>query len=52
MKKKECPSCAMNVDESSKECPICGYGFVEATPWIKYMAIFLIILFLLTYFVL
>ncbi|MBI3220984.1 MAG: hypothetical protein HYZ44_15830 [Bacteroidetes bacterium] len=51
MKKKECPSCAMNVDESSKECPICGYGFTESTPWIKYTAIFLIIIFLLTYFV-
>ncbi len=52
MKKKECPSCAMNIDESCKECPICGYGFIEQKPWIKYIAILLIIVFLLIYFVL
>src|SRR5574337_234539 len=27
MKKKECPSCAMPVDEKSKVCPVCGYEF-------------------------
>jgi RNA polymerase subunit RPABC4/transcription elongation factor Spt4 len=51
MKHKECPSCAMNIDVKSKECPICGYAFIEATPWIKYMAIFLIIVLLLSYFI-
>ncbi len=51
MKKKECPSCAMNIEAGSRECPICGYGFMEATPWIKYIAIFLLIVFLLSYFI-
>ena len=27
MKKKECPSCAMEIDMNSKTCPICGYEF-------------------------
>jgi uncharacterized protein (UPF0212 family) len=51
LKKKECPSCAMNIEAGSRECPICGYAFMEATPWIKYMAIFLLIVFLLSYFI-
>jgi RNA polymerase subunit RPABC4/transcription elongation factor Spt4 len=27
MKKKECPSCAMEIDAKSTVCPICGYEF-------------------------
>ena len=27
MKKKECPSCAMEIDLNSKICPVCGYEF-------------------------
>lgn len=27
--KKECPSCAMEVDADSKVCPICSYEFTE-----------------------
>jgi RNA polymerase subunit RPABC4/transcription elongation factor Spt4 len=27
MRKKECPSCAMDVDEKAKICPVCGYEF-------------------------
>jgi hypothetical protein len=27
MKKKECPSCALEVDANLKECPFCGYEF-------------------------
>ena len=27
MKKKECPSCAMEVDTKAEICPICGYEF-------------------------
>jgi RNA polymerase subunit RPABC4/transcription elongation factor Spt4 len=51
MKKKECPSCAMEIDEKSKVCPICGYEFSIYSPWIKWVAIFLIVLFFLMYFI-
>ncbi len=27
MSKKECPSCAMEVDTKEKNCPVCGYEF-------------------------
>jgi rRNA maturation endonuclease Nob1 len=27
MSKKECPSCAMEIDSKEKVCPICGYEF-------------------------
>jgi len=27
MRKKECPSCALEVDEKEKVCPYCGYEF-------------------------
>lgn len=27
MKKKECPSCAMEIDDNEKICPICNYEF-------------------------
>jgi RNA polymerase subunit RPABC4/transcription elongation factor Spt4 len=50
MKKKECPSCAMDIDAKSKVCPICGYEFAEYNAWIKWMAIILVIVFVL-YFV-
>lgn len=46
MKKKECPSCAMDVDAGSKLCPICGYEFAEFNQGYKWVAILLILLFL------
>ncbi|HCX22285.1 MAG TPA: hypothetical protein DHN29_10240 [Cytophagales bacterium] len=46
MKKKECPSCAMEVDAKSKECPICGYEFAEYSTGYKWVAILLILLFI------
>lgn len=46
-KKKECPSCAMEIDADEKVCPICGYEF-PATPRVYvWVAILLIIVFLL-----
>jgi predicted amidophosphoribosyltransferase len=27
MSKKECPSCAMEIDTIEKFCPVCGYEF-------------------------
>ena len=47
MTKKECPSCAMEIDANSKVCPICNYEFPQANKSYKWIAILLIILFLL-----
>lgn len=47
MKKKECPSCAMEVDAGSKACPICGYEFPGYNIGMKLLAAILILLFLL-----
>jgi hypothetical protein len=44
--KKECPSCAMQVDANSKVCPICAYEF-PGKPVLKWVAIGLAILWLL-----
>lgn len=46
MKKKECPSCAMEIDEKSKECPVCGYEFPSPVK-LQWIAIVLLVLFLL-----
>ncbi|QSE96879.1 zinc ribbon domain-containing protein [Fulvivirga lutea] len=46
MDKKECPSCAMEIDKRAKECPICGYEFPQTDLWLKITAILLILLFL------
>ena len=43
MKTKECPSCAMEVDASSKVCPICQYEFAETKTSYKWIAILLVI---------
>ena len=51
MRKKECPSCAMEIDSKSKVCPICAYEFADHSAWIKWVAVLLIIVFLLSYFV-
>ena len=48
MKKKECPSCAMEVPAKSKECPICGYEFADFSPAYKWVAILLIVMMLLS----
>jgi RNA polymerase subunit RPABC4/transcription elongation factor Spt4 len=45
-KKKECPSCAMEIDSKSKLCPVCGYEFPQNTG-LKWVAIGLVILWLL-----
>ncbi|TDB68090.1 zinc ribbon domain-containing protein [Arundinibacter roseus] len=46
MKKKECPSCAMNIDAASKTCPICQYEFPVQSKWLQWTAILLAALFL------
>src|ERR1700755_2207899 len=48
MKKKECPSCAMEVDADAKVCPICGYEFTEGhSAGSRWLAILLIVAILL-----
>lgn len=47
MKTKECPSCAMEVDEASTACPICGYEFPRRSGMVKWIAIVLVIALLL-----
>jgi RNA polymerase subunit RPABC4/transcription elongation factor Spt4 len=47
MKKKECPSCAMMIDDSSKTCPVCGYEFPGSPAALRWAALLLAILFLI-----
>ena len=47
MKKKECPSCAMEIDYKEKVCPICGYEFPTESGALKYLVIALIIIFII-----
>jgi hypothetical protein len=51
--KKECPSCAMEIDADSKVCPICSYEFAESHPsprrWLAIMLI-AVIVFIFFYF--
>lgn len=44
--KKECPSCAMEIDAKSKQCPICGYEFPSSNSGLKWAAVALALLFL------
>ncbi len=46
--KKECPSCAMEVHKDSKICPICSYEFPQRSSVYQWVAILLVIVFLLT----
>jgi hypothetical protein len=47
MKKKECPSCAMEIDAASKVCPVCSYEFAAQGRGLKWAAFLLALLFLL-----
>jgi RNA polymerase subunit RPABC4/transcription elongation factor Spt4 len=47
MKKKECPSCAMEIMKDEKICPICGYEFPNSNGMFKYLAVILIVIFML-----
>jgi hypothetical protein len=46
MKKKECPSCAMEIDSESKVCPVCEYEFPTQSKIKPWIIIGLLILFL------
>lgn len=45
--KKECPSCAMEIDAGNTVCPVCGYEFPQTNPALKWVVILLVILFAL-----
>gem|GEM_PF-708439 len=45
--KKECPSCAMEVDGKNTICPICSYEFPRKNPLYPWIAILLAVAFLL-----
>ena len=47
MKKRECPSCAMEVDAKAKTCPICQFEFPQRNPIYAWGAVILALLFLL-----
>jgi len=46
LKKKECPSCAMEINANEKVCPICHYEFPEESKSFKMIVIVLILLFI------
>ena len=44
MKKKECPSCAMEIDSHAIVCPICAYEFKSSSSLaVKWVAILLLV---------
>ena len=47
MKKKECPSCAVEIERGEKVCPICGYEFPAENNLTKYLVLLLVIIFIL-----
>ena len=47
MAEKECPSCALEVDNNDKVCPYCGYEFPDYSPGFKWIALILAILLLI-----
>ncbi len=48
-KKKECPSCAMEIDIKAEDCPICGYEFPKSSPLLTWVAVLLIVALLLLF---
>ena len=47
MKKKECPSCAMEIDANEEICPICQYEFPRTKTGYVWVAVILAIILLL-----
>ena len=43
MKKKECPSCAMEIDLKEKVCPICQYEFPAQQKGVTWVAVLLLV---------
>ncbi|MBL0340787.1 MAG: hypothetical protein IPP71_07635 [Bacteroidetes bacterium] len=50
MKKKECPSCAMEINSEATICPICGYEFPvqhKIYVWVAILLLVVLILYML-----
>ncbi|MEX2600523.1 MAG: hypothetical protein WD355_02670 [Balneolaceae bacterium] len=47
MPTRECPSCAVEVDTSESDCPICGYEFPQQPKGVQIMALIMAILILI-----
>jgi uncharacterized integral membrane protein len=50
MRKKECPSCAIEVIEPAATCPVCGYEFPRerrGATWVVVVLILILILILI-----
>lgn len=45
MKKKECPSCAMEIGANKNVCPVCGYEFPQEQKLFKFLVVLLVIVF-------
>lgn len=50
MKTVECPSCAMDVEATSEECPICGYEFPKQSKSLI-IAVWIMIALMILYFI-
>jgi RNA polymerase subunit RPABC4/transcription elongation factor Spt4 len=46
-KKKECPSCAMEIPDNENVCPICGYEFPERNNFLSFVVLLMVILIML-----
>lgn len=44
MARKECPSCAVEIQQHEEVCPICGYEFPTRKTWPRWIAIVILIL--------
>ncbi len=44
MSTKECPGCAVEIDDDADVCPICGYELPKQPAGVRIMAWFMIIL--------
>ncbi len=42
--KRECPSCAMEIDADSDVCPICGYDLPRQRTSVKWAALLMLLL--------
>jgi hypothetical protein len=49
MKTKECPSCAMDIDQKAEFCPICDYQFPKRNVIYQIVALLLALLMLLLF---
>ena len=49
MPRKECPSCAVEIQQNEVVCPICGYEFPQRKSWPRWIAALVLILILIVF---